>query len=310
VNVYQRVRTSLGLRLGRRFVQIRQAIRPIHQAAPAPAPERDRVPIILVGCHRSGTSLVRRILDSHSRLACPPETLLFEPLGRVLSHDLAERGFAAMGLTVDQAALELGATVDRWMTAYAGRKGKVRWAEKSPSTALQLPAVDAMFGHAAQFVWVVRDGMDVATSLGNGRWSLLDEHIARHGDPHLAAAHYWVDMNHKIAEFQARNPQRTHTLSYEALIEDPERELRGLFAFLGEPWEPAVLDFNRLPHDAGIEDHTVSATWKFEDGRGKHRSLPEDLQREMWEVLGPTALALGYPPRFPLEPARLAQGRS
>lgn len=298
MNVAQRLRTSLRLRLGRRWVQLRQALRPAPAAPARPSPERDGVPIVVVGCHRSGTSLVRRILYSHSRIACPPETYLFEHLGPVIAHDHAARGLGAVGLTVDAAALDLGALADRWMRAYADQKGKPRWAEKSPGTAHALPAVDRMFARRAQFVLVVRDGLDVATSLGKGRWSVLGAHLDAHEDPYVAAAHHWVDLNEKIAAFRAATPERTFQLSYEALVEDPERELRALFGFLGEPWEPAVLDFNRFPHDAGVEDHKVSATWTFEDGRGKHRELPEAVQRAMWEVVGPTMLSLGYPPRF------------
>jgi Sulfotransferase family len=311
LNVYQRARTSLRLRLGRRWVQLRQALSPARPAPARDAPERDDVPIIVAGCHRSGTSLVRRILDSHSRIACPPETFLFEHMGALLSHENAARGLGAIGVTVDDAAAELGALADRWMRDYTARKGKPRWAEKSPGTARQLPAVDRLFGGRAQFVLVVRDGLDVATSLGKGRWSVLGHRLQEHESPYVAAAHYWVDVNEDLRAFRDATPARTHVLSYEALVEDPERALRPLFAFLGEPWEPEVLDFNRFPHDAGVEDHKVSATWKIEDGRGGHRDLPVEEQLQMWDVLGPTSIALGYPPLAVTEdlPRRSHHGR-
>jgi hypothetical protein len=71
--------------------------------------------------------------------------------------------------------------------------------------------------------------------------------------------------------------------------------LRALFAFLGEAWEPLVLDFNRFDHDSGLEDHVVGTTWRIEDGRGKSRSLPADLRRRLWNVVRETMLDLGYP---------------
>jgi hypothetical protein len=293
VDLVSRVRTSLRLRLGRRLVRFRQATSGREDRRPVAASDRDSVPIIVAGCHRSGTSLVRRIIDSHSRIACPPELQVLESLGAMIANEYAEAGFAGVGLTVDQAALDLGALVDRWMRAYADRKGKPRWAEKSPGTFEQLPAVDRMFGRRAQFVLVARNGMDVAASLGKGRWHVLGKLLEDHDEPHVAAAHFWVDANRRILDFHRATPDRSLLLRYDALIDEPEAELRRLFAFLGEPWEPEVLDFNRVPHDTGLEDHVVSSTWKIEDRRGSHRSLPADVQARIRAVIGPTLADLG-----------------
>lgn len=292
----ERVRTSLRLRVGRRLVWLRQRSSGRRRAAVA-APERDDVPIVVAGCHRSGTSLVRRILDSHSRIACPPEAQLLEPLANVLTHEFAERGFAGIGVDVDRAAAELGAVAERWLRAYAEGKGKPRWAEKSPGTVRQLPGVDRLLGGRARFLLVVRDGMDVAHSLGKGRWTVLGPLLERHGDPYVAAAHYWVDMNRRLLAFRAAVPERTFVLRYEDLVEAPEAQLQAVFAWLGEPWEPGVLDFNRHPHDAGYEDHVVSSTWKVEDNRGRHRALAAPLQARMWAVVRETMGALGYAER-------------
>lgn len=300
-----RVRTSLRLRIGRRIV----ALRRIGRAAPGPAaaveqpgvaPVDGPDPIVVAGCHRSGTSLVRRILDSHSRIACPPEVQVFERLAPALRGPEAEKGLAAVGVTVDRAAAELGAVTHRWLAAYAASKGKVRWAEKSPGTVFVLPEVDRMFGGRARFVLVSRDGMDVACSLGKGNWSVLEDLTARHGDPYVAAAHHWSAATRELLAFHRAVPDRSFLLRYEELVVDPEGVLRRLFAFLGEAWEPLVLDFNRFEHDTGLEDHVVGSTWRVEDGRGKHKALPPDLQARLWTIVRPGMLDLGYPDRaFP-----------
>lgn len=287
----------MRLRVGRRWVWLRQRAPGGRRRAAEAAPDRDGVPIVVAGCHRSGTSLVRRILDSHSRIACPPEAQLFEPLANVLTNEFAEKGFAGIGLTTERAAAELGAVAEGWLRAYAASKGKPRWAEKSPGTVNQLPGVDLLLGRRAAFVLVVRDGMDVAHSLGKGRWSVLGPLLERHDDPYVAAAHYWVEMNRRLLAFRDATPGRTRLLRYEDLVEDPAARMQEVFGFLGEPWEPEVLDFNRFQHDTGWEDHVVSSTWKVEDNRGRHRSLPPEIQARMWAVVRDTMRTLGYEDR-------------
>jgi hypothetical protein len=293
----EHLRTSLRLRLGRRFVQLRRAVGRPTQRQPVRRTRAADAPIVVAGCHRSGTSLVRRILNSHSRIACPAEVQLFESLAPVLEAPFAERGFSAIDLTMDQVAADLGGLIDGWMSAHAERAGKPRWAEKSPGNVQVLPTIDRLLGHRATFLLIARDGMDVACSLGKGRWEVLGAQLAAGGDPYVAAARFWVERNRSVLAFREALPQRTHLLRYEDLVIDPERALAGVFAFLGEPWEPQVLDFNRFHHGAGLEDHVVSATWRVEDGRGKHRQLPIEQQHRMWEVVRPTMLDLGYEDR-------------
>lgn len=297
-SLLNRVRTSLSLRVKRRIVAARQAMaRPAREAPPQQAPDRDHVPILVVGCHRSGTSLVRRILDSHSRVACPPETQVFEALGAVLESEDVVKGLGAI-YEPEVIAADIGNLARKWLEGYAARKGKPRWAEKSPGTFHRLDATDRMFGRSARFLLVVRDGMDVATSLGKGRWSVLGDLLTRHEDPYIAAAHYWALASSKIWAFRQQHPDRTHVLRYEDLVTSPESELQKVFSFLGEPWEPSVLDFNRTPHDTGVEDHVVSSTWRFEDGRGRYRELPIEQQRAMWAVMREQALIWGYGDKF------------
>ncbi|MEZ4238635.1 MAG: sulfotransferase [Myxococcota bacterium] len=249
------------------------------------ATDDSAAPIIVAGCHRPAP-LLRRILDSHTRIACPAELQLFEALATVLDRPNAEAGLAAVDVDLDTAAADLGArpTAGCPTTPAARQPAGPR---SPPTTSPSCRPIDRMFGHRARFLLVARDGADVAWSLGKGRWEVLGRHLQDHDDPYLAAAHFWVERNRALLAFRAAVPDRTHVLRYEQLVVDPEATLRRAFAFLGEAWEPDVLDFNRFDHGSGIEDHVVSSTWRIEDGRGRHKQLPEALQAELRAVVDP-----------------------
>ncbi len=302
MNLLSRAYTAMRLRLLGPIVSARGAwlrLRDPGRSATRDA-SLDRTPILILGCHRSGTSLLRRCLNSHSRISCPPETLFLESLAQMLDYPRAEDGLDAIGMTREEAAEDLRETVDRWMRRHAARQGKHRWADKSPGVLAHLDGLDQLVGPRAQYVAIVRDGMDVATSLGRGGkkvWWQLEPFLGPDGDATLAAGRYWVDRNRKLRRFVEANPQRIHVLRYEQLVRDPEPTLRAMFGFLGERFEPEVLDFNRHVHAGGLEDHHVRTTTTFEDNSGKHRRLRQALQVKLWDIVGEEMVAHGYPER-------------
>lgn len=255
------------------------------------------MPIIILGCHRSGTSLLRRCLNSHSRISCPAETLFLESLAAALDYPDADAGFEAIGLSAAEAAADLRALVSRWMAAHAATHGKPRWADKSPGVLGHLDGLDRLFGGEVRYVAIVRSGMDVATSLGGAtpRWWQLEPHLPADGNGYVAAARYWAMRNERLADFIDVHSTRVHAITYEQLVDAPEATLRGVLGSVGESFEPEVLDFNRHAHSGGLEDHRVSTTTRFEDRRGRHRRLPVSVQSRMWDAVKPVMRRFSYP---------------
>src|SRR2546428_34964 len=89
-------------------------------------------PVIVGGCQRSGTTLLRVILDSHPHIACGPESSLLT--GSFLPHKLAARFEMPLAeiRRLQAEASDHAEFVDKLLSRYAARHGKTRWAEKTP----------------------------------------------------------------------------------------------------------------------------------------------------------------------------------
>jgi hypothetical protein len=218
-------------------------------------PGVERGPILIIGSARSGTTMLRLILDTHPRISCGEETHLLQTMEPAMSRHwrLLERyGFPRGYWTTRLAAFYGGA-----MSDYATGRGKARWADKDPSNTLLLPFADELFPDA-QYIHLIRDGHDVVAS-HRDRWGYRSGLRAARG-----VWRRYVDI---AREFGARQPPgRYHELRYEALVAQPEAQLRELFAFLGEVWEPAVLEFDRAQHDGTERYSRFTAQRRSEGG--------------------------------------------
>jgi hypothetical protein len=120
-----------------------------------------------------------------------------------------------------------------------------------------------------------------------------------------AARGVWRKYVETAREFGARQPAgRYHEVRYEALVAEPEPRLRELFAFLGEDWDPAVLEFDRAEHD-GTERYSrftaqrrseggdASTIYRSRVGAGKD-SLDPVLRTMLHRSSGALLRELGY----------------
>jgi Sulfotransferase family len=240
-----------------------------------PDARRDPVPFV-VGMNRSGTTLLRMMLDAHAQLTIPPETHFVPALIKACRQPGAtpEDALAAMksarewgdfGFSDEEmlerlraTKLEPGAAVRTFYEAYMERQGKPRWGEKTPSYVQRMPLIERAL-REARFVHVIRDGRDVALSV-------LDRTVRD-----LTAADVARRWQRKIGKARRDAPRLRHymELRYEDLILDTEPVLRRVCEFIRLDFDPAMLDY----HARSSERLREMARALPGDGRAQHLSV-------------------------------------
>lgn len=258
-------------------------------------------PIFIGGAGRSGTTLVRVILDSHPHIACGPELKVTPLLGELLQRIENELPQIAQNyhLPADAVPQGLRQLLESLLAPYLAQSGKQRFAEKTPHNVAFFPQLHQIFPESP-LIHVIRDGRDVVASLLQMDW----RNVAT-GKPMLittdvrAAASYWASIVSQARNAAAANPelaQRYFEIRYEELVANPEPVLRRLFAFLGEPWDAAVLRYYEQPRNLADESSSEQVSQPIYTraiGRWQKDLSPEQ-QAVVKEVAGDLLIDLGY----------------
>jgi hypothetical protein len=217
-----------------------------------------RFPFI-VGSGRSGTTMVRAILDSHPDVAVPNETGFLTRMARRSTRTSYERPdgfdvgsfvsdldreeqFRQWDLSLDLVGSSLtdvpvhglADAIRRIYGLYASERGKTRYGDKTPSYVLRMPLLAELFPEAC-FVHVIRDGRDVALSYLEIPWGPRTIHEA--------ALDWKRHVGRGRRAGRALGPGRYLEVRYEDIVEDPERVTRLICSFVGVGFEPAMLRY-------------------------------------------------------------------
>lgn len=204
-------------------------------------------PIVIGGCGRSGTTLLRVMLDSHRHICCGPESDLFRPVPIQLErlHDW----FELPGDTITEIFRTAGSRAeftDLFFQAFCERMGKRRWAEKTPRNVLFLSYIFRAFPRA-RFLHMIRDGRDVACSLRtHPRHKVVAGKLVplNTWNPIEPGIHRWVEAITAAAPY--RDDPRYMAIGYEELVLQPRATLERVLSFIEEPWDEAVLDYHAI----------------------------------------------------------------
>lgn len=232
----------------RPFAAISRARRRIGEQPRDPAP-------FIVGVNRSGTTLLRLMLDSHPELTIPPETHFVPEMIRLARRENTTRKRLVRAATdhprwgdfgLDEAVLlerlqqvkplNPADAIRVFYDLYAEKEGKPRWGDKTPRYMRAMPRIERALPEA-RFIHLIRDGRDVA--LSQAERALEGEAPAI-----TEVAERW-QRRIETARVHAADLDDYLEVRYEDLVSDPETALRGICDFIDLPYNAAMLDYHQ-----------------------------------------------------------------
>jgi hypothetical protein len=216
-------------------------------------------PLLILGVSRSGTTLLRVMLDRNSQLAVPDESFFVPLLGdrhlrRVDADEFLDdvrrlRTVEEWGVPLDKlrARLTDRMPISRAIAAiyevYAEEKGKSRWGDKTPMYMRHLLLLRRLFP-AAQYVHLIRDGRDAAVSFLSLPQGVAFETWAHPSSAADFAALWRTEVARARRMGERLGAGRYLEVRYEELVAEPESVLQRICVFAGLPYEEAMTEYS------------------------------------------------------------------
>ena len=253
--------------------------------------------------------MLRRLLNWHPEVFCGGETFLLTSAARFLRSDLivdeidygVVGGLQAAGIAPDTLIGDLRKFVERYFRQLADAAGKPRWASKTAIDSFYVAEIERLFAGHAQFVCMVRHGLDSVLSLkelcdSNETYLReIHDYIIRYPRPLEAFAHLWSAVTGTLLDFAERHADSAIVLRYEDLVRQPGETLDRLTQFLAIAPGHALLE--ALAHDApsGLGDwKTYGKAGLDSDSVGRWRTLGAATTSRLAPIVNPVLQRAGY----------------
>ncbi len=259
-------------------------------------------PIFIGGVPRSGTTLLRVILDTHPRIFCGTELRVVRALTELWSStDKTRHPLLAEAYGVDAKSLRAIFTdlILSFLKPAWEASGKARVAEKTPTNLLVFPELRLLFPDSP-LIHVIRDGRDVVASQMERDKRTVGESSVDSTTLARRRAREWTDAMaiRRTMLADSELSRGYFEIRYEELVRAPRQALKALFSFIGEAFDPEVLSFHRLSRNVdGTEEWSAEAVRRpiFETSIGRWRqTLSSEEHSAILTEARPALAELGY----------------
>lgn len=228
--------------------------------------------LFIIGTQRSGTTLLRLILNSHSQIAIPRESAFLMPFlkKKYVNYSIAGKtikafcdhivtilefkstyidgNYADFLLSFSQKEkILIRDLIDELFSCYCKKEGKSIWGNKTPSFFRKIDILYKLFPDA-KFIHIVRDGRDVFDSWRKMRPSMNNVSFVA------------LDWSYKLfrieKSFRKIPVDNKITIRYEDLLCSPEKTIKCICSVIEVEYEPKMLDFYKSSHQHTIPHHS------------------------------------------------------
>ncbi len=285
---------------------IRRSTAPAYHQRLVAKPE---APVIVLGVRRSGTTLLRVILDRSPSIAIPDESYFVPQLAtrhrgpidaEAFADDVSRIGtLSEWGVDVREVRARLrdgmttGDAIAAVFETYAADRGKPSWGDKTPMYMQYLPQLERLFPQAL-YVHLIRDGRDAATSFLSMPGGIVTETWAHPSTPADFACQWRTEVEAARALGSRVGPGRYQEVRYEALVADPKQWVEAICEFAGLRYDEGMLAYasdpslGRKPHQQRLQQPPTPGV------RDWRRELSPSDAMAFEDVAGLLLAELGY----------------
>ena len=270
---------------------------------------RRTAPIFMIFSPRSGSNMLRWLVDTHPNISCPPPSVALHLLLSAMNDVNSGASFRSLRSPREWTRAMLRGWAEEQMNEAARKAGKPRWCHRIWTTYSVLPYVDELFGGKPLYLFLVRHALDVvdaackvyvpAETWQAGPNGVEDDYFTEHGGAYpMAYTRMWAEISRRMLEFRTLHPDRVFVLRYEDLVADPDQALSKMFGFFGEELPKGLTDkaFAAPPKMLpGWQGHEVTRTKKVEsDHVGLWKSWDPNVVKACAPLVNDLLLAWGY----------------
>jgi hypothetical protein len=265
----------------------------------------------IVSPARSGSTLLRVLLDTHPQIVSPPEL----NLSALLQHTTTSWNSTMVALgekppgeaqgpdtLTDEVVRRARKPVDEIMVACANATGASLYCDKSLTTVDHLAVVTRCYPRAP-LIFLYRYPLDfIASGLEASRWGFnafgfVPYVSANPGNFIGALANYWIEKVSRMLEFERDFEGANARIYYELLCDQPRDTLDRLFEFLEVDPDDSILERAfHSEHGRGPGDYKIEYTGSISlESVGRGATLPEHLSPQQTERIDQLLGELDYP---------------